>query len=231
MSDSKIYILQHVAFEGPGFIEDWLKKHHKSYEIVHMYAGDAIPKGNSANIAGLIIMGGPMNIYEDELYPWMNAEKELIRHCIDHNIPTLGICLGSQFIADALGSDVYHHKYKEIGWFKVQQIFDGTFESELDEYKVFHWHGETFDAPKKSIHLFESKGCEQQAFQYGEHVIALQFHLELGKDHIKELEEHLRPDLKKAPYIQKWDEITEISKEHIQENKKLLFNILKHLFD
>jgi GMP synthase (glutamine-hydrolysing) len=231
MSDPKIYILKHVEFEGPGFIKDWLKKHDKCYETVNLYAGDSLPDLDTNQISGLIIMGGPMNIYKEDKYRWMKPEKDLIRYCIENEIPTLGICLGSQFIADALGSDVYRHKYKEIGWFKVNQIYDGSFESELDEYTVFHWHGETFDAPEGSIHLFESEACEQQGFQYGEHVIALQCHLELGRKEIKDLEKHLRPDLKKGRYVQKWDEIEHISDKKVKENKELLFNILKHLFD
>ena len=210
MSDSNIYLIQHVDFEGPGFIADWLNKHHKTWKPVKLYDGDTLPEARKKDIGGLIIMGGPMNIYEDDRYAWMAAEKDFIRFCVESEIPTLGICLGSQFIADALGADVFGHKFEEVGWFEVQQIFEGSFESELDAYRVFHWHGETFDAPKGSVHLFESESCEQQAFQYGEHVVALQFHLELGPNHIKQLEAQIRPGLKKGPYVQKWDEIMEI---------------------
>jgi len=229
MGDSKIYIIQHVPYEGPGFIAEWLKREKRSYEEVLLYDQEPFP--SMSEIDGLIIMGGPMGVYDEEAIPWMLTEKKFIQDCIESEIPVLGICLGAQLIADVLGSDVYRHKYQEIGWFEVQQRSQGTFVSDLDEYIVFHWHGDTYDLPKKAVHLFESKACSQQGFQYKDHVVALQFHLEIGRSEIGSMEKQIKSSLKKGPYIQNWDDILGIDDHHELENKKLLFNILENLFN
>lgn len=159
----------------------------------------------------LIIMGGPMNIYEDTEYPWLVKEKAFIREAIDRNKIVLGICLGSQLIADVLGGKVYKGKYKEIGWFPItlspEAKHSPLFRSFPEQFVVFHWHGDTFDIPLGAKRMGQSKGCPNQGFVYKEHVIGLQFHLESTTESIDHLLQHCADELVEDRFIQKAEEI------------------------
>ena len=120
-----------------------------------------------------------MSVNDEEQLPWLREEKRFVADAIASNKAVLGICLGSQLIASALGSRIYPGAEKEIGWFPVfaEPAVPGTFVFPASA-EVFHWHGETFDLPAGAVHLASSAACRNQAFQIGARVIGLQFHLE-----------------------------------------------------
>ncbi len=204
-----IHCFQHVPFEGLGNIEGWIAGRGHSLSRTLFFQGEKPPRID--DIDWLIVMGGPMGVYEKNKHPWLAGEIDFIEAAIKKGKRVLGICLGAQLIAAALGAKVYPNKYKEIGWFPITLTPEGK-DSRLlrglpAEILVYHWHGDTFDLPPGAIHLAESAACRHQAFSFGERVLALQFHLDVGKDNIEEWTRHGQKELIEAPYIQKVQEM------------------------
>ncbi|MFS0906515.1 type 1 glutamine amidotransferase [Priestia aryabhattai] len=137
----------------------------------------------------LIILGGHMGAYEEETYSWLSLVKQFIKEAVNHNKYVLGICLGAQLIANALGGKVYPHTHKEVGWWPIEinkdasnvQILSGI----ADKFTALQFHGDTFDIPKAAVLLGSSKGCENQLFIYDDRVIGIQFHPELTNELIE----------------------------------------------
>ncbi|MEW8428881.1 MAG: C26 family cysteine hydrolase domain-containing family, partial [gamma proteobacterium symbiont of Ctena orbiculata] len=191
----RAHYLQHVPFEGLGSIEDWLLL--SGYEITatRFFESPDLPRLEEIDL--LIVMGGPMSVNDEHAYPWLAKEKNFIRSVIDAGKPVLGICLGAQLIAASLGSEIYPNSVKEIGWFPisaVKSIPDSLFRFP-EETTVFHWHGETFDLPSGAVCTAKSKGCQNQAFQFGRKVIGLQFHLEPTASAANAIVENCRDEL------------------------------------
>lgn len=177
----RIQVFQHVPFEGPGSLADDFKARGFTLATTHWYAGDTAPSLESFD--GLVVMGGPMGVYDQAEYPWLEAEKALIKAAIEANKPVLGICLGAQLIASALGAEVSRNPEREIGWFPLKAQASASSQSPFadvfaGEPEVFHWHGDTFALPSGAVWLASSQACAYQAFSVGERVLALQFHLE-----------------------------------------------------
>ncbi len=210
----------HVSFEGPGYIDDWFNEKGIPLKIWRMYEKTELPEPEEVDF--LLIMGGPMNIYEYEKYPYLKAEKHLIKTCIEQDKKVLGICLGAQLVADVLGEKTYPGKEKEIGWFPVagdRNILPGSF-------VPFHWHGETFNLPEGSEHLASSLVTRNQAFSYNKNVLAIQFHLEVNHELIEGLLEHASGDLTPGEWVQSHEEIRKgLSNEEL--NRKALFRMLE----
>jgi GMP synthase (glutamine-hydrolysing) len=200
----RIHYFQHVPFEGLGNIEEWIKMKGYSLSSTRFYENSALPK--LGDIDRLIVMGGPMGAYDENIYPWLAAEKRFIGQAINKGIKVLGVCLGAQLIAAALGAKVYPNAHKEIGWFPISLTEDGKtsalFRGLPAEILVFHWHGDTFDLPHGTKHLAETTACKNQAFSYKNHVLALQFHLDVKKNIIDEWVQNGTYEMIKAPYIQ-----------------------------
>ncbi|MDP6523616.1 MAG: type 1 glutamine amidotransferase [Kiritimatiellia bacterium] len=202
--ERRLHWIQHVPFEGLGCIEPWAT--HQGYRCTRtrLYDGENLPELDPIDM--LVIMGGPMNIYQDSMFPWLTAEKGFIENAIDKRIPILGICLGAQLIADVLGGKVRKGEHAEIGWHDVQMSGDCTSASTVsvfpESFTPFHWHGDTFDLPSGSIHLASSAGCENQAFEYRENVVGLQFHLESTGSSIDSLITHCGDEIIGGRYIQ-----------------------------
>jgi len=197
-----IHWLQHVPFEGLGSMEGWLTEQGHDLFCTRLWAGDVLPPADS--LAALIVMGGPMGIYDHDEYPWLLAEKSFLTEVVAQETPTLGICLGAQLLADVLGAEVTANWEKEIGWFPVQTTTDmpeslaSVFPREMN---VFHWHGDTFTLPDDAVRIFESVACENQAFLYKEHTLGLQFHLETTRDSAATLIDNCRDELVRSPWI------------------------------
>lgn len=198
----RVHWLQHADFEDLGCIAPWLVA--RGHRVTHtrLYANDTLPNANEFD--WLIVMGGPMNIYEYDAHPWLRAEKKLIREAIDAGKRVLGICLGSQLIADALGGKVTRNTHTEIGWFPIQLNAAGKNSKLLADFPqsfdVFHWHGDTFAIPPGAQHLARSEACLNQAFSYGERVIGLQFHPEVTASNVRDWLAHEQPAA--ARYVQ-----------------------------
>jgi GMP synthase-like glutamine amidotransferase len=191
-----IHWLQHVPFEGLGCIEPWLAANSHTVTCTRFWAGDALPA--TETVDGLIIMGGPMGVYDEALYSWMAAEKAFIKKIIAQNKPVLGICLGAQLIAEVLGSSVWKNDQREIGFFPVTgdgKLFPA-------EFTPFHWHGDTFGIPAGAKHLASSAATENQAFIYKDNVLALQFHLETTEESLMLLYENCQGEIMDGPFIQ-----------------------------
>jgi len=176
-----LLVCQHVPYEPLGTLNPLLKR--EGYRIRYVNFGrhpDARPNIDGYN--GLVVLGGPMNVDESDRYPHLELEADLIRAAIDRELPVLGICLGAQLIAKALGADVRRNHEKEIGWYPLcttEQAKDDPVFSHFEiTEQVFQWHGDTFDIPEGAVHLAATDSCENQAFRYGDNVYGLQFHLE-----------------------------------------------------
>jgi GMP synthase-like glutamine amidotransferase len=197
----KAHIFQHVPFEDIGSIRSWLET--RQAEITYTRWGDNARLPELKGLDLLIVLGGPMSVNEEDAFPWLRPEKRFIRDAVLNGIPTLGICLGAQLIASAMGARIYKHAHKEIGWFDITATPNRENCFQFPERCLaFHWHGETFDLPPGAIHLARSQGCENQAFQIGRHVIGLQFHLETTPESIHDLVDNCRAELIPGLYIQ-----------------------------
>ena len=205
----KIHHLQHVPFEGLGSMEAVLKEKGHQLSSTHLYAKQTFPSVN--DIDWLIVMGGPMGIYEEDVYPWLSAEKKFIRDAIDSGKIVLGICLGAQLIADVLGARVYKNTDREIGWFDIirSEEANATILSKAipERVEVFHWHGDTFDIPKGAIPVAESEACKNQGFIMDDRVLAFQFHLETTAESAKSLIDNCGDELDGSSYVQSKNEI------------------------
>ena len=176
----RIHVLQHVPFEPPGSIEAWARRAGHALAVTHLYRGDLLPMVEDADL--LVVLGGPMSVHDEARYPWLVDEKRFIERTIAAGARVLGICLGAQLIAQALGARVHANGDKEIGWFAVEATAAARTAAVFQDFPrrllAFHWHGETFDIPAGAKHVARSAACANQAFAFGERVVGLQFHLE-----------------------------------------------------
>lgn len=179
------YLIQHVPEEGAGVFEQLLPSPYKTILTIK----DSFPD-NFENISGVLIMGGPMGVYERSIYPFIEKELAFIKKCYEKNVKVLGVCLGAQMIAEALGGKVYKGHIQEVGWCKIMHTKaakeDALFSIFPEELDVFQWHGDTFDLPPDAIRLAVSKEYENQAFRVGKHIYGLQYHIEVTDKIIKE---------------------------------------------
>lgn len=176
----RIHSLQHVPFEDIGSMASDFAARDFSVTSTHWYRGDLAPELHSFD--ALIVMGGPMGIYDEAIYPWLADEKILIKQAIEAGKIVIGICLGAQLIADVLGGKVTRNAHKEIGWLPLQILPEASshpIAQILAKYpEVFHWHGDTFAIPANAVHIARSEGCANQAFVFNANVFGFQFHLE-----------------------------------------------------
>lgn len=160
-----------------------------------------------AEAAGLVVLGGPMNVDEVETYPFLRAELDWIRQAVDREVPLLGICLGAQLLAKAMGKPVYRNRIKEIGWHEIEILpaaeDDRLFHGRGPIETVFQWHGDTFDLPDGAVHLARGATCVSQAFRVGRAAYGVQFHVEMTTDLIEEWlgEPHFSAELAELDYV------------------------------
>jgi len=224
----RIHYLQHVPFEDPAGIRTWAQDKGHSLDGSHLYRGDTLP--DVAAIDALLIMGGPMSVGDDGIYPWLTPEKRFIEKAVASGKTVIGICLGAQLLATVLGGTMYRNDVPEIGWFPVSLTEDGrasrVFSVLPEEFMAFHWHGDTYTLPSGCVRTAGSEKCAQQAFEYEGRVIGLQFHLESTADSIGRLIENCRDELAEKPTIQSPGDITSgfHSIDEINRNMTLLLN-------
>ena len=201
---SDFLVLQHIDCEDLGTIEQAMIHRGISYRYVRLFDGDPLPE-DIKNYSGLIILGGPMNVYEEDVYPYLKGEDILIKEAIKRRIPVLGICLGGQLIAKATGAKVNKGAKKEIGWYDLLLTpggkADKVFKNFPERLTVFQWHGDTFDIPSDATHLAGSVLFPNQAFRIGDNIYGLQFHLEVTQKMISRWINEYKDELSSLDYI------------------------------
>ncbi len=183
---AQFLIIRHVPHESAGTIESFLVQHKISFEYLNAYDGAKVPHDLNPYQA-LIVMGGPMNVDETREFPFLADEVTLIQNTIKNKKPVIGVCLGAQLMAKALGAKVYKGHKKEIGWFPIEWSKDAALDPVFNNISktaktVFHWHGDTFDLPNGAVRLASSKEYPNQLFKYGNSAYAFQFHVEVTAD-------------------------------------------------
>lgn len=185
-----VLVLQHTPSENLGTIEDSLRGHQIGFEYIETYAGKSVPT-DLAGKAGLIIMGGPMGVYEQAQFPFLPDELRLIESTLAQEKPILGVCLGSQLLASALGAEVKPGAKKELGWHAVTlseaASRDALFAGVSTEIWAFHWHGDVFSLPRQAVGLASSKQTVHQAFRYGQNAYGILFHMEVTQAQISQM--------------------------------------------
>ena len=180
-----VLIVKNIAAEGPGTIEDHLRAQGLTSRVIDLRRGDPLPDPGS--FTHLVIMGGPMAVYEMHLHQHLKNEALLIEQAIKAGKRVLGICLGAQMIAHVLGARVYAGGQQEIGWYEVE-LSDAAMQDPAmaklsmqgrQVAEVFQWHGDTFELPTGAVRLASSSRYPNQAFRYSDRVYALQFHIEV----------------------------------------------------
>lgn len=201
----RVHLLQHVPFEGPAHLADWAGARGHTLAITRLYIDEALPA--LADFDRLITLGGPMGVGDTADHPWLAAERELLGTAIAAGKSVVGICLGAQQIAAALGAEVRRNAQREIGWFGIRL----TQEAQAlplcagcpERFTVLHWHGDTFALPAGAIRLASSDACAEQGFLYDGRVLALQCHLEATPESVAALCQHAAEDLRaEGPFVQ-----------------------------
>lgn len=205
----RIHVFQHVPFEDIGSMAEDFRRRGYPVTTTHWYRGDTPPAPE--NFDALIVMGGPMGVYDEGEYPWLAEEKAHIKAAIAADKPVLGICLGAQLIACVLGAEVTRNPVREIGWFPLT-LQTPAHQSPLgdaltDSLAVFHWHGDTFALPPGARWLASSEACAHQAFSVGNKVFGFQFHLETTAASARALIHACADELDGSPYVQNAEEI------------------------
>lgn len=190
-------VLRNVSIESPGTFGGFLKGHGFTLDDIDLSKGNPCPAAADGYEVTLV-MGGPMNVYEEDKHPFLADELRLLKDAIKKNRKVIGFCLGGQMIARALGAKVTQNPIKEIGWMPVTLTDDGKREPLLaglpETITVFQWHGDTFAIPKGAAHLARSEACANQAFRHG-NMLALQFHPEVEEADVRNWGDEYLPEL------------------------------------
>ncbi|PYI55609.1 type 1 glutamine amidotransferase [Paenibacillus flagellatus] len=223
----RIHYLQHVPFEAPDLIAVWAKEKGHRLSGTALYESSRLPDPSAFDM--LVVLGGPMGVHDEADYPWLVPEKRLIRETVQLGKPVLGICLGAQLLAEAAGGSVTRNPVKEIGWFPVRLTEEAkrseTFGQLPEQFLPFHWHGDTFSLPDGATRIAFSLGCANQAFEYGDGAIGLQFHLECSESGIRRMIEHGRFELGGGEFVQRAEDMTDRS-EWLSASKAVLWKLL-----
>jgi len=186
---NEVLVFQHVPHETLGTLEAHLAQAGLACRYVELFRGIPAPS-ELDRAAGLVVLGGPMNVDQVRAYPFLQPEVDRIRDAVMRPLPVLGICLGAQLLAKSLGARVFANPVKEIGWYEIELTAAAAQDPLLQgcppRATVFQWHGDTFDLPPGAVHLAQSAACRHQAFRYGSRAYALQFHVEMTEAMVEE---------------------------------------------
>ncbi|HET7228401.1 MAG TPA: gamma-glutamyl-gamma-aminobutyrate hydrolase family protein [Longimicrobium sp.] len=198
---SRVLVLQHAEHEHLGRFVPALERRFVGYTNVRCDLGDVVPTALDA-FDGLIVLGGPQSVYEEDRYPYLHTEKDLVRHALATNVPVFGICLGSQIIADVLGARVYPGRTFELGWKEVSLcpgIGDDKVVGVLPRnFTPLHWHGDVFDLPQDAIAIGSSALTQSQGFVWKRRAWGLLFHLEFTMEQLTAMAAEFPQDLRRA---------------------------------
>lgn len=176
----RVHFIQHAGGEGPGGVAEWAAARGHDLRGSHPYRGDPFPAPDDLDL--LVVLGGGMNVHQTDRYPWLDDERALIAAAIARGTPVLGICLGSQLLAEVLGGSVARAEQPEIGWFPVEATPEGERFGLPACMDGFHWHEDTWSLPAGAVRLAGSAACANQAFAHGDRLVGIQFHPEMTLD-------------------------------------------------
>ena len=221
----KIAVLQHAAYEGPGEIAAWAAQRGHAVAIHSLYRSDPLPELDAFDL--LVIMGGEMNIYQYRDWPWLKPESAFIAAALAGGKKAVGICLGAQLIAAALGARVAQNDHIELGWLPVAWTAQARalFPDLPASSTVLHWHGDTFALPTGATRLAVSDGCPEQGFLIGDRCLALQFHLEVDLSLVQAFVDG-QVEWPNGPYAQSPEAILAKAPSHCDPNRQLLHGML-----
>lgn len=225
----RVHYIQHVPFEGLGSIGAWLEQHGHSITVTKVWEAPSFPAVGDYD--ALIIMGGPMGVYDDHQYQWLSDEKNFIFDAIRAEKTIIGICLGAQLLACVLGATVFTSKHKEIGWFPI--TLSPSFSSWLGvdlpkKMTVFHWHGDKFDIPYGGVNHAFSQGCNHQLFTFGDKMIGIQFHPEATPETVASMLQNDDSTVFTGEYVQARQMILQETA-HFKSGGKLMECVLSRL--
>jgi len=177
-------VVQHVAHEGPGLVVGALERSATPFSVVRVDLGQGLPGADEVvSLGGLVVLGGPMGVHDVSSHPWLAAERQLLARAVAAGAVVLGVCLGAQQLAGALGAEVTSGAGEEVGAGEVELTADGSADPVLgpagSPLPCVHWHGDTFSLPPGARHLAASDRYEHQAFAVGGRAYGLQFHVEV----------------------------------------------------
>lgn len=200
----RLHYLQHVPFEGPAGIADWAEAGGHSVTGTAIYDGAALPSLDDFD--WLAVMGGPMSVHDEAGHAWLAEEKRFVKAAVDAGKVMVGVCLGAQLIAQALGGTVTKAENKEIGWFPVMTTPEAAdtklFQRFPGRYTAFHWHGESFTVPPGAMRVARSEANQDQGFVWNERVLGLQYHLETTEQSLRDLVENCSDNITGGDWVQ-----------------------------
>lgn len=186
--EKRLLVVKHVEQEGPGYIAELFAADGWEIQITDLSCGAVLPH-DLDDIGGIVIMGGPMNVYEEEAHPFLKDEESFVRRALIDEVPVLGICLGAQLLAKTCGARITRSLKREIGWFTVTKTQEGLkdplFRGNPQRMTVFQWHEDTFDVPDDGVLLATGRVCRNQAFRVGPNAYGIQFHIEVTPEMVE----------------------------------------------
>jgi GMP synthase-like glutamine amidotransferase len=224
----KIAYIQHVPVEGPGAVADWAAARGHSCNPIKPYRSDC-RYPDLADFDLLVVLGGPMSVHDEGLYPWLVPEKRFLDQALEARKKIFGICLGAQLIASVLGGQVRKNPERELGWFPIELLAEAAGCASLNwlpnQLQVFHWHGETFDIPAGCKHLARSEACRNQIFAFDDHVLGLQCHFEVTPEGIRAMHDSCPDEFAPGTFVQSFENIME-RREYFGAANQILYGIL-----
>lgn len=228
----RVIVLQHAESENLGTMEDALAAGGVAFEYVRTFEGQAVP-ADVDGATGLIVMGGPMGVYETDRYPFLGQEMKLMEAFLKADRPILGVCLGSQLLAAALGAPVRKGRKKEIGWFEIQlnaaSAEDALWNGQRSPFVAYHWHGDIFDLPKAAVALASSDLTPVQSYRFGDRAYGILFHLEVTENHIRKMLDEFAGEIREENLSA--DEILQESKSFLPPLQQVGTAVFQHWID
>ena len=237
-SHLRVHYFQHIAGEGFGSCYDYLKAHQAKITATEFFALpvdlslelEALPHIDEVDL--LIIMGGTMSVNDEAIYPWLKLEKRWLRRYLSAGKPAIGLCLGGQLIANALGASVSRNQHQELGWMdvgRVSHVPENYFQIP-DKLNIMQWHSETFEIPRGGVRLAENKVCQNQMYQIGRNVLGFQFHPEMTPHALQLLIENEEDSaVFNGQYVQPIAELKKTIKSKFEQGNQLLNQAIEYV--